>query len=279
MIPLLSPAAALGSAATLGFADFSGGIAGRRTAAPSVTVGMELSTLAALPLALWLLPFRWDVEAAVLTFLGGAVSGLGLILLFRAMTLDLIGIVAPISAVVGAMLPTAVGILGNERPHVGQLAGIVVGLAAIALINGPSRADVKGARAALGLAIGAGVCFGLFYILFHAGSSIGTMAFVTGLVGSALAAMCFAITTRVAVVPRLNAWGLVVVAGTFEGIGVVLYLFATFHGLLSVSALLTSFYPAFTILCARVFTRERLSNVQTVGAVLAVIAAAMIAAT
>ena len=54
----------------------------------------------------------------------------------------------------------------------------------------------------------------------------------------------------------------------------------TMHGSeLSLSALLTSFYPAFTILCARLFTRERLTWTQLAGAALAVVAVALIAAT
>ncbi|HVS49678.1 MAG TPA: EamA family transporter, partial [Candidatus Dormibacteraeota bacterium] len=124
MNSLLSPAAALGSAATLGIADFTGGLAGRRTPPPSVALGIELCGLAALPLALWLLPLRWDVLAIVLSFTGGAMGGFGLILFYRAMTLNLIGVVAPITAVVAAALPTAVGVLGGERLHLGQVGGI-----------------------------------------------------------------------------------------------------------------------------------------------------------
>jgi drug/metabolite transporter (DMT)-like permease len=279
MNPLLSPAAALGAAATLGIADFTGGVAGRRTPPPSVALGIEFCGLAALPVALWLLPVRIDLMAVVLTFTGGAVGGLGLILFYRAMTLNLIGVVAPITAVVAAALPTLVGVLGGERLHLGQVGGIAVGLVAIVLINGPSRQAVTGARAALGLAILAGLGFGLFFILFHAGSSAGVVAFLSGRVGSAVAAMCFALVSGVSFVPRRTAWRLIGVGGAFDGIGVVLYLFATFHGLLSLSALLTSFYPGFTILCARIFTRERLTLVQTIGAALAVLSVALIAAT
>jgi uncharacterized membrane protein len=276
---LLSPAAALGSAATLGIADFTGGLAGRRTPPPSVALGIELCGLAALPLALWLLPLRWDILGIVLAFTGGAVGGFGLILFYRAMTLNLIGVVAPVTAVVAAALPTAVGLLSGDRLHLGQVGGIAVGLIAIGLINGPSREKAKGARAAMGLAIVAGACFGLFFILFHAGSSSGVMAFVSGRAGSALAAVCFALVSGVSFVPGRNAWRLIGLGGVFDGAGVVLYLYATFHGLLSLSALLTSFYPAFTILCARFFTHERLTWIQAVGAGLAVLAIALIAAT
>jgi drug/metabolite transporter (DMT)-like permease len=44
-----------------------------------------------------------------------------------------------------------------------------------------------------------------------------------------------------------------------------------------VTALLTSFYPAFTVLCARFFTHERMTPLQGLGAGLAVVAIAMIA--
>src|ERR1700674_4406081 len=278
MNPLLSPAAALGAAATLGIADFTGGVAARRTPPPSVALGIEFCGLAALPFALWLLPLRWDLTALVLTFTGGAVGGLGLILFYRAMTLNLIGVVAPITAVVAAALPTLVGVLSGEHLHLGQVAGIAVGLVAIVLINRPSREAATGARAALGLAVLAGLGFGLFFILAHAGSSVGVVAFLSGRAGSALAAVCFALVSGVSFVPRRPAWRLIGVGGALDGMGVVLYLDATFHGLLSLSALLTSFYPAFTILCARFFTHERLTWIQAVGAAFAVVAVALIAA-
>jgi drug/metabolite transporter (DMT)-like permease len=279
MSSLLSPAAALGAAATLGIADFTGGVAGRRTPPPSVTVGIEFCGLAALPVALWLLPLRWDLQAALLTFTGGAVGGLGLILFYRAMTLNLVGVVAPITAVVAAALPTLIGVLGGEHLHLGQVAGIGVGLVAIALINGPNRQAATAPRTAVSLAVVAGLAFGLFFVLFHAGSSAGVVAFLSGRIGSALAAAAFALVSGVTFVPRRLAWRLIGISGGFDGIGVVLYLYATFHGLLSLSALLTSFYPGFTILCARLFTRERLTLVQALGAGLALCAVALIATT
>ena len=279
MIALLPAAAALASAATLGIADFAGGLAGRRTSLPSVTVGIELCGLAALPLAIWLLPWRWDLAASFLAFAGGALGGVGLILFYRAMTLNLIGIVAPVTGVVAAALPTVVGVVTGDRLHLGQFIGIGAGLIAITLINGGGRGTANAARAGLGLAIVAGVTFGLFFILFHAASSAGVTAFLSGRAGSVFASLCFAFATRVSVVPGRAAWRLIAAGGLADGAGVVLYLFATFHGLLSLSAVLTSFYPGFTILCARIFTRERLTVAQALGAGLAVLAVALIATT
>jgi drug/metabolite transporter (DMT)-like permease len=220
----------------------------------------------------------FDPAASLLAFAGGAVGGLGLIAFYLAMSLNLIGVVAPTTAVVAAALPTAVGVLGGERLHAGQLVGIVAGLIAIVLISGGGRAATEGARAAAGLAIIAGVGFGLFFILFHASSSAGVTAFISGRIGSAAAALCFALLSGVSPVPRRTTWPLVALGGSLDGAGVVLFLYATFHGLLSLSALLTSFYPAFTVLCARLFINERLSSIQAAGAVLAVIAIVLIAA-
>ena len=150
--------------------------------------------------------------------------------------------------------------------------GRLMGLAAIALINGGGGAPTKAARTAVGLAIVAGIGFGLFFVLNHAGSSGGVTTFVSGRFASALASFCFALFSRVSPLPRRSVLPIIAIGGSFDGIGVVLYLFATFHGLLSLSAVLTSFYPAFTVLCARLFIGEKLAAVQLLGAVLAIAA-------
>ncbi len=279
MSVLPSPIAALASAGTLGVADFSGGLAGRRTSAPSVIVGMELCGLVAVPLALVLMPSSWDVVPIAWSLVGGALGGIGLIAFYRAMSLTLIGVVAPIAGVVGAAVPTVVGVAGGDRLHPGQFIGIGVGLAAISLINGISRTTFTRPEPGIVLAILAGVAFGLFFVVFHAASSAGVPAFLGARVGSVSAGLCAALLSRVSPVARRGAWRLIVLAGTFDGAGAALYIAASRSGLLSITALLTSFYPATTVLCARLFTRERLGSLQTVGVFLAVIAVALIAAT
>jgi drug/metabolite transporter (DMT)-like permease len=157
------------------------------------------------------------------------------------------------------------------------VAGIVVGLGALVLINGPSRDGVGNARLGVTLALLAGVAFGLFFILFHAASHAGVTAFVSGRFGSMVAALVTAFLTGTSPVIRRSAVRIIAIGGVFDGTGVVLYLYATHTGLLSVSALLTSFYPAFTVLCARLFTHERMTPMQAVGAAFAVVAIALIA--
>jgi drug/metabolite transporter (DMT)-like permease len=145
------------------------------------------------------------------------------------------------------------------------------------LINGPSRDGAANARVGVALALFAGVAFGLFFILFHAASHAGLTAFVSGRFGSMSASLTIALVTGTSSIVRRSAVWIIAIGGVFDGTGVVLYLYATHTGLLSVTALLTSFYPAFTVLCARLFTHERMTPLQAVGAGLAVVAIAMIA--
>ena len=186
---------------------------------------------------------------------------------------------APVTAVIAASAPTVFGVVaGGEKLHLGQIAGIGAGLVAIVLINGGGRASRRGARQAIVLAITAGLTFGMFFILYHYASSAGVPAFVSGRLGSGTASVTYALVTGVRILPGRESYRLIGLAGTLDGVGVLLYMFASLYGLLSISALLTSFYPAFTILCARFVLHERLSVTQAAGAALAVVAVAAIAA-
>jgi drug/metabolite transporter (DMT)-like permease len=275
----LSPFAAMASAVTLGVADFTGGRAGRRTSTPSVAVGVELVGLIAAPLAFLVLPHGWDGLAALQAFAGGAVGGLGLIAFYRAMSLNLIGVVAPITGFVAAALPVAVGLIGGDRLSVWQLLGIAIGLVALVLVTGAGSESAGNPRRGVLLALLAGVTFGLFFILFHAASHAGFTAFLSGRVGSSLAAVVAGLTSGASLTIKRPARRLIAFGGAVDGCGVILYLYATHSGLLSITAVLTSFYPAFTVLCARFLTHERLTNVQALGAAMAVVAIALIAVT
>jgi drug/metabolite transporter (DMT)-like permease len=58
---------------------------------------------------------------------------------------------------------------------------------------------------------------------------------------------------------------------------VVLFLLATQSGLLTVAAVLTSLYPAFTVLLAATVLREHIHRTQAIGLLLSGIAVALVA--
>ena len=66
-----------------------------------------------------------------------------------------------------------------------------------------------------------------------------------------------------------SSWPMVAGAGTLDISANVLYLAATNAGLLSIVAVLSSLYPAATVVLARVVLGERLHRVQVVGLALA----------
>ncbi len=238
---------------------------------------MELSGLIMLPAVVLFLPTQWSLTAAGLAFTGEVVGGVGMIAFFRAMARNLVGVVAPITGVIGAALPLLFGLAQGEHLSRWQFGGVGAGLVAIALINGSGRRPGGRTTAGIGLAVLAGVAFGLFFILFHSASVAGATAFVSGRIGSSLTGVTVALWGGANVVPASGARRLVVVGGTLDGSGVLLYLYASRGGLLALTALLASFYPAFTIACARCFTKERMSRLQALGAVLATASVALIA--
>jgi drug/metabolite transporter (DMT)-like permease len=79
-------------------------------------------------------------------------------------------------------------------------------------------------------------------------------------------------------VPRTRAsWG-GALAGVLGGVATTAFLLATHHGLLSVSAVLTSLYPAFTVLLAAAVLREHVHRAQAWGLGLCGVAVVLVAA-
>src|SRR5262245_12171997 len=97
---------ALASAAFYGAADFLGGLASRRAGAIAVVVIAQCSGLAALVLMLPLLPpstpghddWIWGAVA-------GITGGIGVALLYRALAMGSMAIIAPITAVCAVIVP------------------------------------------------------------------------------------------------------------------------------------------------------------------------------
>ena len=66
--------------------------------------------------------------------------------------------------------------------------------------------------------------------------------------------------------------------GAISATGTTAFFLATHHGLLAVTAVITSLYPAMTILLARVLSGERLTALRIIGLSLAAASVALIAA-
>ncbi|HVB21958.1 MAG TPA: DMT family transporter [Ktedonobacteraceae bacterium] len=267
-----------GLAASLcwGSGDFNGGLAARRASASSVViaayaVGFVLLVVLAL---LWREPFP-----STLDLLWGGIAGLvgaiGLISFYSALSIGRMGITAPVSAILTASLPVLFSAFTQGLPGVLQLVGFILALLAIGLISRPERA--KGRPKGLGLALLAGCGFGCFFILISRvtpGETFWPLAMAR--FTSVLFLLIVAQFRRQQVLPTLKVFHLVVLAGVLDAIGNTFFVLAAHTGRLDVAAVLSSLYPAATVLLAALLLRERVTRIQAIGILVALVAVPLI---
>jgi drug/metabolite transporter (DMT)-like permease len=272
----MTVAFSLPGALAYGLADFAGGIAARRTPVLVVAAVMQAAGLVALLPALLLVPGSWSLAAVGAGALAGVAGAGGLLLYLRGLAVGPMGLVAPLSAVVGAGLPLVVGMVGGERPGPVAWLAIAVALVAIVLATTGSRGSAAtGAGLALGLA--AGVGFGLFFVgVAAAPADSGLVPLLVGrLVSVPLLVLVALLRGRPG---RPRALGLVVGGGVADALANTLFLLAARAGDLGVSAVVVSLSPVVVVLLARFLLRERLSPVQLASAGLALGASVLLAA-
>jgi len=268
---------ALPGALAYGLADFAGGMATRRAPVFVVTAVVQVAGLVAL---LPVMPFAggtlswaavgWGVLAAA----GG--TG-GLLLYLRALAVGPMGVVAPLSAVVGAGLPLLVGLLSGERLGPVTLVAIGIALVAIVLATAGGKAGT-GSRLGPLMALGAGAGFALFFVGLHAAPvDSGMWPLLVGRLVSAPVLVVVVALTRGVRPDAGFPWKLALVSGVFDTLANVFFLLATRAGDLGVSSVVVSLYPVVVALLAGVVLRERLTGLQIGGAGLAVGASVLLA--
>ena len=128
-----------------------------------------------------------------------------------------------------------------------------------------------------GLVAGAGFAL-LFIGLNRAGSGSGLWPVAAAGTAELAAAAGLAVITGDFQLPAGRPRGLAVITGVSGAAGTILYFFATHEGFLAITAVLTSLYPAVTIVLARILLGERLSVLRLAGLILAAACVALIAA-
>jgi drug/metabolite transporter (DMT)-like permease len=270
---------ALPAALAYGLADFAGGIAARRNPVLVVAAVMQAAGLVALLPALVLLPGEWSIAAVGTGALAGVAGALGLLLYLRGLAVGPMGLVAPLSAVVGAGLPLVLGMVGGERPGPVAWVAIAVALVAIVLATAGARGrPATGTGLVLGLA--AGVGFGLFFVAIDAAPvDSGLVPLLVGrLVSVPLLVLILVVREKDRPGSTFHARGLVVAGGVADALANALFLLATRAGDLGVSAVVVSLYPVVVVLLARVVLHERLTAAQLASAGLALGASVLLAA-
>jgi drug/metabolite transporter (DMT)-like permease len=267
----------LASALSWGAGDFSGGLATKRAPVLGVLAIAHVTGL----LLLIALALAWREPLPSPTYLAwglaaGLAGAIGLASLYRALAVGQMGLVAPVSAVLTALLPALFGALTEGMPGPLKLVGFGLALLGIWLIAGTGAS--AGAREGLGLALLSGCGFGLFFILAHqAAASAVFWPLVAARVGSLALVLPLALGRRQLPRPDPRLLTVVLLCGALDVAGNAFFVLAGQAGRLDVAAILSSLYPASTVLLAALLLGERVARVQFVGIVAALAAIALIA--
>jgi len=259
-----------------GTSDFLGGYAARRANAFLLTTIAHISGLLLMLTLASATRSQFPSERSVLWALAGGLSGgAALALFYRALASGRMGLTAPVAAVLGAAIPTVFGTITQGMPGAVHIVGFFVAAMGIWLI---SRTEGGNGPEGVGLAALAGVGFAGFYICISQAKD-----------GSALWLAVFsrsgalAVTALIVLLQRnfrdISAAGarLGLLAGCLDVSGTALFVRATQTGRLDSAVVLTSLYPAVTVVLARLILHEHFTRWKAVGMFAALLAVPMIA--
>jgi uncharacterized membrane protein len=277
---------ALGSAVLYGAADFFGGLTARRA---NTIATVFVSQFVGLVLLLLVLPFLPAATVSSRDWLWGLVAGLsggiGVALLYRALVVGAMAVVAPTTAVIAAMIPVLFAFILGERLRLLTWSGVALALVAIALISRPAlhrdagtgQSKSRSLPPGFGLALLSGFIVGIFFLsLARTAAAAGMWPLVAARVASIVLFGGIALVTGRTLFMSRAAAVTAVSGGALDMAANALFMIAARIGPLSIVVTLASLYPASTVLLARVVLGERLSAIQISGIVCALAAVLII---
>jgi len=306
---------ALISALGYGGSDFAAGLASREASVLKVTVlGEGTSVVLLLLIVPWVSsqpPTAGGLWWGILAGVSGVVGAMALYLGFRHAAFS---VASSLSAVGSAAFSVLAGLLLGERPGTLALVGIGLALPAIVAVSAsppeeptaeepgteeptaeqqatgepPSGQAAAGSapnrratgRHALGVVLGlvAGAGFaGLFIGLNRAGSSHDLWPAAVAQGAAFVTALCIAAAARQLARPTRRIYLLGALTGATSAVGTIFFFLSTHLGMLAITAVITSLYPAGTIVLARGLLGERLTPARIGGLCLAAASVALIA--
>ena len=262
----MSAVLALLSSVMWGIADFLGGTASRRLS-PFAVIGVSQAiALAGLLIVAGATAAYDDPSGYVGWALAAGVVGLiALSAFYVALASGTMGVVAPIAAV-GVIVPIAVGLARGESPSALQLSGAAVTVLGVVLASGPELRNGPGGVRPMLLALVAAAGFGGVLVFVAEGSddSVTMTLLLMRVVTVAVVGGAALVVRNVGGLARTDV-PLLAVIGAFDVAANACYAVASQSGLVSLTAVLASLYPAVTVLLARQIHGERLRRIQDAG--------------
>lgn len=292
------------AALAFGGSDFLGGISARRIGALRTVLVTAWTSLVVLLLGSLVLPQVWSSDAVFYGGLSGLSGVIAIVFLYASLAIGPMSILSPVGALVGALLPTIWDFFTGEKLSVFAYVAIALALVAVVIVGlSPEENAVKPKLRGVVFAVLAGAGFAAYYVLLDlAPDDAGLIPLIANrTVSSVGASLAFAAVvfwhwmhTRgffgTDGTPRADIavgekgaldWRkglpIALIAGAIEALGTALVLYGLVAGNLTVVSVLTSLYPAGTIVLATLVLKERIGKLQYVGLAIALIAAAGLA--
>jgi drug/metabolite transporter (DMT)-like permease len=237
----------------------------------SQSVGLVLVTTLALAAGE---PFPSGSDLLI-AMVGGILGSVGIIALYRGLSIGRMGVVAPVTGVLAAIIPVAAGVVLEGLPAPAVMLGIVIAIVAVVLVS--RVRDERGGPSGLREALIAGIAIGCFSTV------IAQLSDGIALSGLSVIRLTQAVFVSLVIVSTRSAWRvprsvvpMVLAVGLLDMAGNISYLLAAQAGELAVAAILTSLYPVATVVLAALILRERVTRDHAVGIGLAAVAIALI---
>ena len=268
---MLSILFGLGAALGWGAGDFTGGLASRKTGAYRAVFYGEVVGIIFLLIIVKIsgesLP---NQRVWLLAMLAGALGTVGLILLYHSMTLGLMSIATPVSALLAASLPVLVGIFKEGVPQILTVIGFGFALFAVWMISQGENGvtNILAHLSDLKLPLLAGIGFGLYFVFMHEATSTGATIWpmVASRSGGMILITAYMLITRSPwKVEDSSAWPMIIINGVLDISGNLFFILAGQAGRLDVAAVLSSLFPGASVMLAWIFLKERLTRNQWIG--------------
>lgn len=268
---------ALIAALLWGSGDFSGGFATRKASPFQVLALSAISGMVVLGVAALVGQEAFPPGMGILwSLLAGFSGAVGITSLYTALSRGNAAAVAPISAVLGAALPVGFTFLTRGTPAVLQLIGFAVAFLGIWLVSMSASADAKKDQHRLWLAFLAGAGFGGYFIFIGQVESAGVFLPLLFARGVMLVTALMMLVIKRLPFPSIRRNPIALLAGLLDSAGNVFFLLAMALSRLDFAVVISSLYPAVTVLLAALLLKEKVGNMQKAGVVLCLAAIVLI---
>jgi drug/metabolite transporter (DMT)-like permease len=261
-----------------GMGDFLGGEGAKRVTAATVVLWAGVFSIPLIAIFAFAMGGTAETADLWLGAAAGSAGALGLVTLFAGLGKGQAAAVAPAAAVLSGVFPLIVGVVTGERLSGLEWAGVALAVPAIVLcswVADPGEVPMGG----LWYGLAAGLGFGAYTILINLtsrGSGLLPLLPARGasmIVVAALAALGLWSVTKF----RSSPLAIIASNGLLDVSGNIALLFALRAGSLGRVSIAASFYPAVTVLMARMINSEHLAKRQIAGLALTLFALAAIA--